>query len=327
MPKELTHWQVARRAFQGEIKVSIRDIIASAAHLYYMGAVAHDIPFYDLSTPAEASLERVGNYLHGVNGENTLVPLQDILTAALKDPEKRYLLSFFLGMLTHYVTDSTFHPAVYYLSGNYFDSDPVRRSKAVFRHRLLETGLDLWLETREPLTYPKSLAGLWRSSGKQGEEALGLLIGRYTVEGDQEIRKHFQKAWRNQRLLQTAFKWSVPWRILRFYRHLGHPGSEKLEALFYPQPLNLSFFDTCLAWRHPVSGELHETRLEELFAESVTKVINLFNKLGERPPDAWLDYLYTLPPVSLDSGLAYVAVKEMKYFLEEDISGILQKNL
>ncbi|KLU63219.1 hypothetical protein CEB3_c03760 [Peptococcaceae bacterium CEB3] len=310
----------------GGVAGPVRDLIAQAPDLYYLGAVAHDIPFYDLSTPAGASLERMGNHLHGVNGENTLVPLCDILTESLREPGKDYLLAFCLGMLTHFVTDSTFHPAVYYLSGNYFDPDPVRRNRAVFHHRLLETGLDLWLQTRQPLRYPQSLAGLWRSAGRRGKEALSLLIQRYAPAGDEGSRRHFWRAWRNQRLLQSAFKWSVPWRILRFYRRLGHPGSAKLEALFYPQPLNLSFFETRAAWRHPVSGDLNETQLPDLFVVSVEKAIDLFNKLGARAPQAWADFLRTFPPVSLETGLAYVPVREMKYFLEEDISRSLQKS-
>lgn len=57
---------------------------------------------------------------------------------------------------------------------------------------------------------------------------------------------HSKKAWRNHRLLKTAFSWSTPWRILALYRRFGHPSVEKYEALFYPQLLNLSFFDSIL---------------------------------------------------------------------------------
>ncbi|MHB1652288.1 MAG: zinc dependent phospholipase C family protein [Desulfitobacteriaceae bacterium] len=324
MPKELTHWQVARKAFLGQIPDSVKRIISASPHLYYLGAVAHDIPFYDLSEPAEASLERVGNQLHGVNGENTLMPLLGILSEVLRRPGKGYLLSFVLGMLTHFVTDATFHPAVYYLSGNYFDEDPGARAKAVFRHRLLETGIDLWLETLEPLDYPQSLAGLWWTAGARGREAFEILIEHYTLDGDKETKAHFKSAWRYHRFLQAAFKWSVPWRVLRLYRTLGHPGVEKLEALFYPQPLDLSFFQTDFEWSHPVTGEHQRIGLEELFLASSLKVIGLFRELGAGSVADWPGIFRTWEPLSLDSGMAYVPVKEMKYFLAEPIEKALQ---
>jgi hypothetical protein len=36
----------------------------------------------------------------------------------------------------------TFHPVIYYLSGNYYDEDPEKRARAVYHHRHLETCLD-----------------------------------------------------------------------------------------------------------------------------------------------------------------------------------------
>lgn len=327
MPKELTHWQVARKAYQGLIPTSIKGIIASSPELYYLGTVAHDVPFYDLSQPAEARIEWIGNHLHGVNGENTLVPLLNLVSQVLQKPVKDYLLSFLLGMFTHYVTDSTFHPVVYYLSGNYFDEDPDKRGKAIFRHRLLETGIDLWLETLEPLDYPKSLASLRSKAGTRGNEALNMLIELYGMNGNnrnEEIKAHFKHAWRNHRLLQSVFNWPIPWHALRVYRLLGHPGAEKVEALFYPQPFNLSFFQNSFQWCHPVTGEKHQSTLEELFLETSEKVKVLFRELGSESFLNWPEIIQTWKPLSLDSGLPYVPVKEMKYFMEEPIEKALQ---
>ncbi|WP_407311055.1 zinc dependent phospholipase C family protein [Desulfosporosinus sp. SB140] len=314
MPKELTHWHIACSAVQKGAPAQIGKLIASNPALFYLGAIAHDIAFYDLSQPPEASIERISNQLHGVDGENTLLPLIEMMEAALCRNEKQPLLAFLLGMLTHFVADSTFHPMVYYMSGNYFAAVSEERGKAVFRHRLLETAIDLWLEAVDPLEYPSDLIHLWREAGEVGEQALQLLVDHYTYNKDKSIPAHFKAAWRNHRFLQTAFRWSTPRQILGLYRRLGHPSAEKQEALFYPQRFNLSFFDSELQWRHPVTGETYEMSLGQLFDGAVEKVVALFDNLGSGSMEAWPDLLRRCSPLSLDSGLAYVPVKQMTFF-------------
>ena len=319
MPKEITHWHIAHQALQRGVPSQVGEIIACNPALYYIGAIAHDIAFYDLSKPTEACIERVANQLHGVDGENTLVPLSEMMDIALDRKNNQALLAFLLGMLTHFVADSMFHPMVYYMSGNYFAVDLEERGKAVFRHRLLETAIDLWLETVDPIEYPLDLIHLWRDAGEDGRQAFKLLVGHYAYNGDKSIKVHFKKAWRNQRFLQAAFRWSTPWRLLAIYRRLGHPTVEKEEALFYPQPLNLSFFDSDLEWLHPVTAEHNKMTLKELYDLSAEKVINLFNQLGSQSMERWPLLLRELPPLSLDSGLPYVPVTQMHYFRTEPI--------
>jgi len=319
LPKELTHWHIAKRILNMEIPNQILTIINQKPQLYYLGAIAQDIPFYDLSEPTETSIQHIGNQLHGVNGENTLVPLIDMIGEVLAQKQTEFLLSYILGMLTHYVADSTFHPMVYYLSGNYFAEDPTERSKAVFRHRLLETAIDVWLETEEPIDSPFSLSKLSREAGHDGSEALTLLVSHYSFNGNKLIKQHFKSAWRNHRFLQAAFSWSIPWRILSTYRRFGHPGVEKQEALFYPQPLNLTFFQTMLEWKHPVTGENKTSTFREQYEASIQQLATIFCQLGSCPTQDWASVLRSLEPLSLDSGMPYVPVSQMKFFLEEPI--------
>jgi len=321
VPKELTHWHIAREVLRRGAPAQVGGIIECNPELYYFGTIAHDIAFYDFSKPTEGNIERIGNQLHGVDGENTLVPLIEMMEMALSHNNRSTSaqLAFMLGMLTHFVTDSTFHPMVYYMSGNYFAEDPEERSKAVFRHRLFETAIDRWLETIDPLKPSFDLIHLWRDTGEAGREAFELLVGHYANLGDKIIMSHFKKAWRNHRLLQTAFSWSAPWRILTFYRRFGHPSVEKYEALFYSQPLNLSFLDSSLDWLHPVTGAPHDMTLKELYDVSVEKVITLFERLNTQAVEKWPLLLRELQPLSLDSGLPYVPVTQMKYFRAEPI--------
>jgi len=319
VPKELTHWHIAREALHRGVSAQVGEIIECNPALYYIGAIAHDIAFYDFSKPTEANIERLANQLHGTDGENTLDPLIEIMEMALSQNNKRNQLAFLLGMLTHFVADSTFHPMVYYMSGNYFAEDPEERGKAVFRHRLLETAIDLRLGTIDPIEYPIDLIHLWREASEAGREAFELFVGHYAHLGDKNIVVHFKKAWRNHRLLQTAFSWSTPWRILAFGRRFGHPSVEKHEALFYSNPLNLSVFDSSLDWLHPVTGAPYEMTLKGLYDVSVEKVITLFERLNTQSIENWPLLLRELQPLSLDSGLPFVPVTQMKYFRTEPI--------
>lgn len=319
MPKELLHWHIAREALLRGVPAVVEEILANNSALYYIGAVAHDTAFYDLSRPSEASIERVANQLHGVEGENTLLPLVEMMEAALAQKNQQIFLAFLLGMLTHFVVDSTFHPMVYYLSGNYFAEDPQDRSKAVFRHRLLETAIDLWLETTDSKEYPQNLIYLWREAGDSGRQVFKLFVEHYAHKDDKSFAAHFNKAWRNHRLFQTAFSWSFPWRVLVLYRRFGRLSLEKLEALFYPQKLNLSFLETDLDWLHPVSGEPYKMSLADLCDLCTEKIAALFTQLGNRSLEKWSLFLREQPPLSLDSGLSYVPVKKMKFFWAEPI--------
>ncbi len=319
MPKELTHWHIAREALRRAGTTQVGKIIACNPALYYIGAVAHDIGFYDFSKPAETNLEQMANQLHGVDGENTLEPVIKIMEMALSQNSKHTQLAFLLGMLSHFVADSIFHPMVYYMSGNYFANDLEEREKAVFRHRLFETAIDLWIDTVDPLEDSSDLIHFWRETGEAGQEAFQMIVENFTYLGDKSIRVHFKKAWRNYRFLQTAFSWSTPWRVLDFYGDFGPLSVKKYEALFYAQPLNLSFFDSSFEWRHPVTGAPYKMTLIELFDESVKKVITLFERLNTQSIENWPFLLRELQPLSLDSGLPYVGVCQMKYFGTEPI--------
>jgi len=323
VPKELTHWHIASDAMQKVTSGQVAEIIDGNLALYYLGAIAHDIGFYDFSKPSEMNLENVANQLHGMAGENTLVPLIEMMETALSQNHKYTQLALLLGMLTHYIADTSFHPMAYYMSGNYFAEDPEEREKAVFRHRLLETAIDQWLESVDPLEYPLDLIHLWRETGEAGREAFELLVEHYDYLGGKKT--HFKKAWRNYRLLQNAFTWSIPWCIIAFYRRIGHPTVEKFEALFYSQPLNLLLFDSNLEWLHPVTGAPTVMTLKELYDESVEKVITLFERLNTHAIEKWPSLLRELQPLSLDSGLPYVPVSQMKYFRTDPIEHHLRK--
>jgi hypothetical protein len=319
LPKELTHWHIAKSILSGEIPGLIVEIIRQRPQLYYLGAIAHDIPFYDLSKSTRTGIKYIGDQLHGANGENTLAPLIAILEKVITKKPPETFLGFILGMLTHYVADSTFHPLIFYLCGNYYDNDYQKRSKAVFRHHLLETAIDLWLEASEAIGYPANILRLAREAGANGSQALDLIANYYSGTNGKPGNRYFKSAWRNHRFFHTVFSFSIPKRILSIYRHFGHPEAEEKEALFYTQDLNLAFLESRFAWKHPVTGENNLNTFRDLYEASIQKATAIFCRLGSCPARDWPMILRSLDPLSLDSGIAFVPVSQMNFFSEETI--------
>jgi hypothetical protein len=330
LPKELTHWHIAHSVLTAGSAGTVEAIIRAKPELYYLGAIAYDTAFYDLSLSGKYDISYLGDRLHGAQGENTLTPLLTMLEKARPAGRPAALLSFILGMLTHFLADSTFHPLIFYLTGNYYDLDAQRCSQAVFRHRLLETALDLWLESKEApeqRDFPRSVAQLSRAAGKEGTQVLNLLadcLASPENSPDNHIQRHFRSAWRKHRIMHIVFQRTLPYRLLSLYRRWGHPEVRKLEALFYRQPINLTYFQNSLTWQHPVSGKKKTTTFGEIYEQSITRACALFKMLDSSPFQEWSNVLTRLEPLSLDSGLASIGVSSMNFFSEEPIEDKLR---
>lgn len=172
MPKELTHCILAERAAytmaassnkkKREIGCEIYFLFEKAPQLLYFGSIAPDIFFYDIAVPWEFGVKKRGgiwgDLIHGTDGENSLAhvfEMFEILRDAsahkvvtggrpFTDAERDGLMLFILGYLSHVALDTVMHPLVYFLSGNYYDHDPVGKRRAEGRHRAFETILDLY---------------------------------------------------------------------------------------------------------------------------------------------------------------------------------------
>ena len=135
MPKENTHIYYADTLFESLTTGPCKEIIKSHLKEYYLGAISPDIYFYH----RDEVKTKISVALHGCNGEKT----NRIILAMLKAPQSPKDFAFAAGYMTHTVLDMTFHPVVYYLSGNYYDEDPAKEASAQYRHRYIETALDM----------------------------------------------------------------------------------------------------------------------------------------------------------------------------------------
>ncbi len=168
MPKEITHWTLAAALAEAlpENSLFYRPIHLFP-NLFFLGAIAPDIPFYYLAGPHMKSARKLGAFLHKGDA-HALMPVLAFLDQD-QDPAAR---AFAAGVVCHILADTMFHPLVYYFSGK-----EGIHAGATARHRQFETALDIHLYCR---SHPReSLARVVRQlevSKKRRNHFLGSLF-------------------------------------------------------------------------------------------------------------------------------------------------------
>ena len=146
MPKEMTHWWVARRARQElDPKSGLSTAIDAYRQIYAIGAVVPDMPFYLLFGPRSRVMNRLAEHIHNPESGSYLI-FKEFLPFMGID-RRNAALALLSGVLTHIHTDSIFHPMVYYFCG-LGGANFRERKYSLFRHRTLETLTDVFVRYR-----------------------------------------------------------------------------------------------------------------------------------------------------------------------------------
>ncbi len=254
--------------------------------------------------------------LHGTAGEDTLALLNDVAGRASLTGSGAPCLAFLVGLLSHVFLDAALHPWVYHATGSIYDPDPRARRRAVMHHRRLETITDIALTGRprpgqgtfDPVPVVRREARLLTAllcdlidpahGGPIGNgDALAFTALRF------QARVHRVTA---SRCAATAA--AIAYR-------LAPTTLRQLLALFYwqPSPRALELLRGTIVFRHPVSGESHDTTLEELVGGAVARTAELCRSLL---PDLKRGVRLHLPGggPSLELGPGGGTVDCMRYF-------------
>lgn len=156
MPREQVHWEIfesvaLRLESHAGGGAGVVEALGRARAAGYLGAMAPDAPYY--YRLGASSFVEVAERLHGTRGEDTLAFPRELVRGALALPpseERQTRLALAVGWLSHVATDSIFHPAIFHLTGNYYDPDPDEQLQARRRHNAFEVFLDSWWEARIP---------------------------------------------------------------------------------------------------------------------------------------------------------------------------------
>ena len=142
MAKENTHLLIAYKVLH-KLPNSTQDIIKANLEEYLIGSTLPDIFFYYTKT------DHISTQIH----QNPTKLTDNIILTYLNQKNltaKDY--SFICGFLTHYATDTIFHPIIRHLAENHNNNNQAPANNVDLKHRLLETYIDKTLNSQYYLT-------------------------------------------------------------------------------------------------------------------------------------------------------------------------------
>lgn len=271
MPKELTHWLLADTACAGLPPGSrLRGIIEAHQPIYHGGAVLPDTLLHLFRGPHAAQALALAHSFHDSTG-NSFAPLIRA-EEAFPDGLPPTLLACLLGVITHIETDIVFHPLVYALTG----------SAGIGRHYQIETDIDGYFLHNGTLPAHRRLSTMMSADTQETlVNACSLLFDPDGILPHSALKHALSSHCRFQAMYDNTF-WKLAVRFLATI--IGSPFSEQ-RHLFYP--VSYSSAENCCGssrqeWRHPATGKLFCSSLDELANEVIQRTIALFNLIEEK---------------------------------------------
>jgi len=266
MPKEITHWTlaavVANKLPGGSIFFKP---IRSFPNLFLLGAITPDIPFYYLVGPETKRIQALSAPFHGTDGRS----LEPVLAFLDKNPVKTpAVLAFAAGVICHILSDTLFHPLVYYFAG----MDGVHPG-ATARHRQFETAMDLYFlhlsHGRSQVSLARVLKNLEVSTTERCRLMADLFQTRILSKKRPE-QKFLNPALYSHTTFQYLFRSGLVYKSLGFLNRKTPWIPGKVTGLIYPwvKPGNLAFFDQRFRYKDPCTGDLFSARIQEMAAQT-----------------------------------------------------------
>jgi hypothetical protein len=233
----------------------------------------------------------------------------------------REKLAFVCGFLTHIALDMVCHPCIYFFSGNYHHENAEERIKAVTRHRLIESWLDLFVLRKASLSIDNCpFMETIRRNAPLNLELLRFFFDAFerTSNIDGYLWKFLRRGYNMQMLLNSMYP-NAFWGKLVGTANRAFGGKlNTFMALFYPwdyreippEVFNYEYY------RHPVTGEEFPGDFDELWKKALLRSLEFLEALrGYIYGGADLERLGgVIKGYSLSMGLVGVPVSEAGYF-------------
>lgn len=258
MPKEISHWTLAAALAEDLPEDSLFYApIHSFPNLFFLGAIAPDIPFYYLAGPHRSSVQKLADSLH--KGEaHSLVPVLAFLDQN-PDPAAR---AFAAGVICHLLADTLFHPLVYYFSGK-----EGLHAGATARHRQFETALDIHLSYlyRPRVSLARVVSDL-EVTTKRRNHFLGHL---FQVESPRQAAS-LGAALNFFLMLQALFRSSLVCRVCGVLNKNTPWVPDEVTGLIYPckRGVSLPFFTRKFQYQDAFTGAVLSTSILTLVKET-----------------------------------------------------------
>jgi hypothetical protein len=320
MPKEITHWLIAERAASSLTGSLLEKDVAANPHCLHFGAVFPDVLYFLVGKKPAARLSSLAHALHGAGGEDTYAFLRSLLAVPVAAAESGPMAAFWVGVAAHLRTDITFHPFVYYLSGDYDHADPGVRTMAIQRHRRFETVMDMYFNRdgtgRQVRRHSLRaiLAGLEMPLPRLLEIASQAMAAIFK-EDPAEIEGAHRKALGTFVTLQDLSCRLLLGRILFTVEKLLPRTAREVAAVFQAPQLTARFrsLSEPTPYLNPVTGKAGVTTVDALFMQAVRDCADFWRKTEraviERSPEAIQDR-----GPSLSFGLPGATARDARFF-------------
>jgi hypothetical protein len=235
-----------------------------------------------------------GEIVHGGQGEDTGTPIREMLRRLQRQSlqtepiniENDARFAFVCGFLSHMALDIVFHPWVYAVTGPYYDADQTRQTNSQMCHRLVESWLDLEMLRRFQKT-PGVFDPLKaiRKNRRINLDCLDFFAESFrkawSIDGD--AGRYLRRFYSVQMLLGLLFPSPAATSAVVVANRLLNGRLRAFTALFYPtkpeyMPKDLFDFKY---FRHPVTGELVASSLDDLWDEAVELGTRLLTKASD----------------------------------------------
>ncbi len=288
MPRELIHWIVLDRAIRkvrektihSDSQQAFTGLDFSAGHNHAaakLGAVAHDAPYF--LNFGKHQFRSMADLIHGTTGEDTYKPMTHIASAISSTPEtKRAVLNAFLaGMLSHIATDITFHPMIFYFTGNYHDKDPVKQNKAQALHRKLETYLESWARGKEEVEPTVTCRTIRKELGSDFSTICTTLESSLPTPVEIAESRLWERSFAAMVNAHDMFRSLSLGFLVRGINSFCPEKFEALDALFrFGRSGSIQFFEESISYRNPITNEQFRFTCDELLDQSVEKCLSLW---------------------------------------------------
>lgn len=271
MPREIAHCHIATNALLkidslGEMLQGNKSLKSS----FLLGAISPDSAYYNLTLFNQGN--RYADLFHGTYSYDSFDFIKKFLS--LKNSEAELHFSFFfLGVVSHILLDSYWHPFIFKITGDYNHINPLERTNARARHRRLETLIDQLLLNELELDVNNFRIGNFITEVEQyylnetNEKLSTLLNGKKTT---------MIKTWKWHAKLQDIF--------------IGNLGGKFRNSPFLKREIR-SLFNSHNSAELFQTKSIIEQHNELLFSEWIdisTKKLSLIFKRYEDNPDEFL---------------------------------------
>ena len=297
MPKEISHWYLADR-----VKSQLPDSsvffepVHTCENLFFLGAVAPDIPFYYLLGPKKNRIQAAADPFHRPDVQALAPVLAFFDSKCVLQPDPA-ALALGAGIICHILSDTAFHPLVYYFSG----ISP-QHPGATARHRQFETAMDLYFQHLAGPNARKSLGRILEKVEVSRYRLLNLLGEVFNLGGSHE-RTCLGYAVRSHAFYQALFRVTMLYRILHPMNQIRHWVPDSALALIYPvkQGVALPFFYQTFHYQDPVTGRHGKAGIPDLTRQVEISALCLLDmvsaELSQKNPTGSLTRHPDLPEI------------------------------